>query len=403
MRSFGLSQRLKASTQGPRLLPVCLYGIVGAIILIFLANYRAFRPLWRFAGAEAALLSLILINIVWARASGHGEASSPRDWAFPIASSALVLAAAVISGQSDVMYFLSFVCVQAYFKWKIWPGGIAFGTANLIAWLAVLVASGGSPWTIVSKGLALAIGILFGALMVSLILELQAANRELESSRQKDKELAIAEERLRLARELHDSVTQSLYAMNLYAEAAADLVTAGEIGTAAGHLREIRDTAQEALREMRLFIFELHSPGLESAGLAGALRARLAAVEERGGMEAELTVEGREDLTQAVRSELYGIAREALNNALKHSKAPRVSVRLRFAAGGTELEVSDDGGGFDSAGDRPGGFGIPGMKERASRVGGALSIDSAPGKGTKVTVLVPGYGFAASSRKGRER
>jgi ligand-binding sensor domain-containing protein/signal transduction histidine kinase len=201
---------------------------------------------------------------------------------------------------------------------------------------------------------------------------------------------AAVTERGRLARELHDSVTQLLYSVTLYAEAAAELLTSGETETAARHLRELRDTAQEALREMRLLIFELHQPAFEKSGLAAALQARLDAVEARGGIHSELQVEGVEQLSRPVQAELYNIAREALNNALKHAHAHLVRIRLQFEEAVTELEVCDDGMGFEPAPDRlGGGFGITGMKERAQKIGGILQIESAPGKGTKVIVRVP--------------
>jgi PAS domain S-box-containing protein len=196
-------------------------------------------------------------------------------------------------------------------------------------------------------------------------------------------------ERSRLARELHDSVTQSLYSMTLYAEACARLLNAGQLREAAEHLREMRDTAQEALREMRLLIFELRPPALEKRGLAAALQARLEAVETRGGMQAELHVEGKEKLQPAVQEELYHIAMEGLNNALKHAKAHRVQVSLRFEPDSTYLEVCDDGGGFDPGiGRSGGGYGLSGMAERAQRIGGILHIESSPGKGTSVSVRV---------------
>ena len=202
---------------------------------------------------------------------------------------------------------------------------------------------------------------------------------------------AAMTERSRLARELHDSVTQLLYSVTLYAEAAAELLSTGEIETAAGHLRELRDTAQEALREMRLLIFELHRPDLEKGGLAAALQTRLDAVETRGGMHADLQVEGAEQLARATQAELYNIAQEALNNALKHAHAHNVQIRLRFMDAVTEMVICDDGVGFEPAdAQHKGGFGIAGMKERAQRIGGELQIESAPGKGTQVSVRVPG-------------
>jgi signal transduction histidine kinase len=206
---------------------------------------------------------------------------------------------------------------------------------------------------------------------------------------QAEQSAAIAE-RSRLARELHDSVTQSLYSVNLYAEAAARLLMNGKDIEAADHLRELRDTAQEALREMRLLIFELRPLALEKTGLTAALQARLDAVEGRGGMQTELQVEGVEQLPSAIQAELYHIAQEALNNVLKHANAQHVRVHLQFLDTATCLEVCDDGVGFvPEIAQEGGGLGLPGMKERGQRIGGNLQIESTPGKGTKVSIEVP--------------
>jgi PAS domain S-box-containing protein len=206
---------------------------------------------------------------------------------------------------------------------------------------------------------------------------------------QAEQSAAIAE-RNRLAHELHDSVTQSLYSVTLYAEAAARLLTAGKHPEAADHLRELRDTAQEALREMRLLIFELHPPALEKSGLAGALQIRLDAVEGRGGMQTDLQIEGAEKLPPPVQVELYHIALEALNNVLKHARARHVRVAIRFLDTATCLEIEDDGAGFElSIAQGGGGLGLDGMRERAQRIGAKLQIESAPGQGTKVMVEAP--------------
>jgi signal transduction histidine kinase len=208
--------------------------------------------------------------------------------------------------------------------------------------------------------------------------------------REQVREAAAVTERSRLARELHDSVTQQLYSMNLYAEAAARLLIGGEARQAAEHLRELRDTAQEALREMRLLIFELRPLALEKTGLATALQTRLDSVESRGGINAELVVTGTEHLTSRVQQELYHIAQEALNNALKHSNARRVLVRVSFLEDSTCLEIRDDGVGFaaDQTNNK-GGLGLSGMKERAMRIGAKLQVESETGKGTTIAVQVP--------------
>jgi PAS domain S-box-containing protein len=207
---------------------------------------------------------------------------------------------------------------------------------------------------------------------------------------------AALSERSRLARELHDSVTQSLYSLTMYTEAAARLLTTGKEAAAAEYLRDARDTAQEALREMRLLIFELRPPALEEGGLAGALQARLDAVEKRAGVQAELRVVGVEGMVDAewlpltVQQELYHIAQEALNNSLKHAKARNLQVSLQLKHDTVRLEVLDDGTGFDpTTAEARGGLGLPGMRERVQRIGGQLQIASAPGQGTTVRVEVP--------------
>jgi signal transduction histidine kinase len=207
--------------------------------------------------------------------------------------------------------------------------------------------------------------------------------------RNKLKNIAVLEERQRLARDLHDSVTQSLYAVSLYAEAAARLLDSGDPAQASAHLRDARATSVAALREMRLLLFELQPSVLEKDGLAAALQSRLAAVEERVGLKIDFEVEGSLRPARIVEEQLHRIAQEALNNALKHACAARITIRLRQTASEVNLSISDDGVGFERGKERPeGGYGLRGMEERAARIGADLSIESEPGKGTTVQVFV---------------
>ncbi|MBE7551523.1 MAG: GAF domain-containing protein [Anaerolineales bacterium] len=202
---------------------------------------------------------------------------------------------------------------------------------------------------------------------------------------------AILEERQRLARELHDSVTQALYGVTMFAEAAARLLAAGKVELATDHLNELRGTAQEALQEMRLLLFELRPPVLEEEGLIAALQIRLEAVERRSGLATELKVAGDEELLLPPKIEdgLYRIAQEALNNALKHAQAQRISICLSLDPRQVALEIADDGRGFDPATVRErAGMGLRGMEERVAQLGAYLTIDSQPGQGTKIKVEV---------------
>ena len=206
---------------------------------------------------------------------------------------------------------------------------------------------------------------------------------------QAEQAAAIAE-RHRLSRELHDSVTQSLYSVTMYAEAVVRLLAAGDTATASEHLRDLRGTAQEALREMRLLIFELRPPVLARIGLAAALQARLDSVEMRGGIQTQLQVAGEQDarrLSHAAEEELYHIAQEALNNVLKHSNAQHVWVHLRFSETETLLAIRDDGVGFAPTAAGNGGLGLASLKERAEKIGAKLEIESTPGAGTEIRVV----------------
>jgi signal transduction histidine kinase len=216
----------------------------------------------------------------------------------------------------------------------------------------------------------------------------QEVGMAVENARLYDRaqQMAAMEERNRLAQELHDSVTQSLYSLTLYAEAAARMLEAGQSEEAARHLRELGDTAREALQEMRLLIFELKPLALEKAELAEAIRARLDAVESRVGLKVNLRVTGDAVIDNPLKLELYHLACEALNNVLKHAGARSVSVLLTLSPDNLVLEVNDDGKGFDlQAGRASGGLGLAGMEQRAHRVGGELCLQSAPGRGTKVS------------------
>jgi signal transduction histidine kinase len=202
---------------------------------------------------------------------------------------------------------------------------------------------------------------------------------------------ATLEERQRLARELHDSVTQALYGVTLYAEAAASVLAAGDTETATTYLHEVRDTAQEAQQEMRLLIFELRPAILEQEGLSAALQARLSAVEGRtAGLTTRIVVDAELRLPARVEAALYRIAQEALNYVLKHARARTVALSLGRVGPTVRLEIVDDGSGFDPAmAGRGGGVGLHGMRERAALVGAHLTLQSAPGQGTVVRVEVP--------------
>jgi signal transduction histidine kinase len=221
-----------------------------------------------------------------------------------------------------------------------------------------------------------------------LLNELQGAHRQLQEYAGQAEELATAKERNRLARELHDSVAQTLYGLTLQAEAAARKLTAGQTAEVADFLREIRDSSQQTLQETRLLIFELRPPILESEGLASALRARLESVESRSGLKTQINLQEVGRLPGGIESGLYGISNEVLNNILKHAHANEIKVSLGKKDDKIFLEISDNGVGFDlDSAKQDGGIGLKGMRERAEQMNGDLRINSGE-NGTQVSVEV---------------
>lgn len=204
---------------------------------------------------------------------------------------------------------------------------------------------------------------------------------------QQEQALAVLHERQRLARELHDSVAQSLYSISLYVGATASLLSDGQASAAAEHLEELKGMTREALGEMRQLIFELRPTVVEQQGLAAAIQARLQSVERRSGLTVTWRMEGIEQLPVEHARELYGIAQESLNNVLKHSRAHQLWARLRCTPARVCLEIVDDGVGFDPK-TVARGLGMRGMRERAASIGAELRVTSRPGKGTRVRVAL---------------
>jgi two-component system NarL family sensor kinase len=211
--------------------------------------------------------------------------------------------------------------------------------------------------------------------------------------------LAIAEERNRLAREIHDTLAQELAGLLLYLET-AEADAGGASARAREGLRRARELAHSALREARRSVADLRVAPLRERTLPEAI-GELAAqtARETGATVAYAQPEGFPALPARVEAGLYRIAQEALTNVARHARARRVEVTLAREAGAVRLAIRDDGAGFDperlgpAAGgaDGAGHFGLLGMGERARLLGTTLELESAPGAGTRVEVRVPAH------------
>lgn len=202
------------------------------------------------------------------------------------------------------------------------------------------------------------------------------------------RDAAALGERQRLARELHDSVSQALYGIALGARTARTLVEE-DPGRAIEPLDYVMSLAEAGLAEMRALIFELRPEALADEGLVAALERQVTALGARHGLDTTADLGHEPDVPLAAKEALYRIAQEATHNVVKHAHAERVRVSLHRDGEGIVLEVVDDGIGFDPDGRFPGHLGLASMRERAVAVDGEVELTSTPGDGTRVRVRVP--------------
>jgi signal transduction histidine kinase len=205
-------------------------------------------------------------------------------------------------------------------------------------------------------------------------------------------ESASLEERHRLARDLHDSISQAMFSLTLHTRAVqlAHSQHPPDRESVAQGIAELRELTQGVHAEMRALIFQLRPGALHDEGLVAAVTKQAAAVAARSGLAIEVAgPDERLPLPEAVEEELFRLVQEALNNVVKHAGAHQVRIEFRTTDGELTIRVADDGVGFDPGTPYPGHLGLTSMAERAARAGGRLRVDSRPSGPTVVEVLLP--------------
>lgn len=199
-------------------------------------------------------------------------------------------------------------------------------------------------------------------------------------------EAAKLEERQRLARELHDALTQSLYSMTLLSKAYQRALPYSDKEEMLRWLKEFNSISQDAMKELRLLLYELRPAALEQDGLGGALKRRLETVEKRAGIEAHLVINGYFRLSAEEEEIIYRIIQEALNNSLQHAHHHHLEILFQSTGKEWNIQIKDDGVGFNpqSVAQNTNGMGLMNMKTRASQIGAELIIISAPAQGTTI-------------------
>ncbi|MCX4633572.1 GAF domain-containing sensor histidine kinase [Streptomyces sp. RPA4-5] len=208
---------------------------------------------------------------------------------------------------------------------------------------------------------------------------------------ERSRELTIAGERARLAHELHDAVAQKLFSLRLTAQAATALVDR-DPARAKDELHQVAALAAEAADELRAAVIELRPAALDEDGLVATLRSQVQVLDRAHSARVTFEAHGVRALPAAQEEAVLRVAQEALHNALRHSGAKAVEVSLARDGQGALLRIADDGCGFDPRAVRRAGrhLGLVSMHDRAGGVGGKLTVESEPGKGTAVEMEVPG-------------
>jgi NarL family two-component system sensor histidine kinase LiaS len=214
--------------------------------------------------------------------------------------------------------------------------------------------------------------------------------RQLQGLLRRRQDMAVSEERNRLARDLHDSAKQQALAASLELGAALTLYER-DPGGARKHLVEADALVDSVRRELTNLVDELRPQPTGERDFSEALREQATEWSHRNGIEVNITVEGDEELSPEIRETLFRIAQEALANVARHSSASCAEVILEYGTGAVTLIVKDDGCGFDTSAQH-GGLGLHSMRERAEALGGSFAIESAPGRGARIEVTLPTAG-----------
>jgi signal transduction histidine kinase len=219
--------------------------------------------------------------------------------------------------------------------------------------------------------------------------KLEEANLRLRAYAEQAEETATVQERARLARELHDAVTQTVFGMTLTAEAAR-IALDQDPARVPPLLSRLQELARDALGETRAMVDELRPRSVAEAGLIRSLERHIALREKRDGLRVSFETAGEERGEPKLKDALFRTAQEALNNVVRHSGTREAALRLSFGRECATLTVADRGSGFDAGAERASeSFGLVTMRERVEALGGRFRLTSAPGAGTEIEASVP--------------
>lgn len=404
--SSKLTDWFRKRTEGFQIVQWISYAMIFSVLLIFILIPSG-NTGWRFYGTVLTLAVLLVINILWYQA--HDQlAVHPRQnflhWAFNLVTDVLVLSAIAISGNFGAVYLLLMQVAQFATTFGIWPVGAILGLINLAITLGILKSYGVTNGDLIQNGAEIAVGIIFVLVFVllrersahetqraeGLLNDLRAAHIELKAAQQKEKELAIAEERMRLARDIHDGLGHHLTVLSVQLQAAQKLVERNPQG-AGEAIQLCRGEVQAALDEVRQSVGMMRQLPAEGLPLPELLKNLVHDFAERTGLHASFEQSGLPpELSTFAQQTLFRIVQEGLTNVQKHgTEIERILVKLECTPEAVRLVVRDDGLKVESPSSGPSGYGLQGLRERLEQLGGSLHSGPRESGGFELEVSIP--------------
>ncbi|MFF2463309.1 sensor histidine kinase [Streptomyces mirabilis] len=395
------------------------YGLLGVSVVLALASAGVIDRSGEWYAAWALVVAAVALQLWWhgtrARRAGRGRIPSRAGTAYYVVRWAIGFALTWIDP------FFAFYAAAGYMdadelipgRWQrlglfasavtvaaAQAGGLPFGSGvQWILFAALLVANSGLQMVVAHLTQQEAQR---SRERTETITELERTNAALQQALDENaalhaqllvqaREAGVADERRRLAAEIHDTIAQGLTGIIAQLQVVANTP---DPEAARVHLGRASELARQSLGEARRSVHNLAPVALEHDGLPEALKKTVADWARRTGVRADFTLTGTaEHLHEEISATLLRIAQEALSNACRHARAARLGVTLSFMGDEVTLDVRDDGRGFDPAAvpgrTGNGGFGLDGMRARAERVAGSLTLESEPGRGTAVSARVP--------------
>lgn len=396
---------------GDDIMMVAAYAIVLTALIVFVLQSDAL-PAWRYYGtilALAAILALYLSEQDLCRSLGEQQAQR-----ITLGAAAFLFLLAFWMADAPAFSFIPyilFVLVSQALTTLAWRPALLValllygGTLGIIGLDASAAAVG-------QAGIGLGLGVVFTTTFTLVLIgynrqresaerllhELQRTNAELELARVKEKALAAAEERVRLAREIHDGLGHHLTVLNIQLQAAERLIER-DPQRAAAAIGVCRAEAQAALADVRQSVATMRSSPLDGRALDVALRQLVDDFDARTELVVRFSQQGDlPPLVPAAAMTLYRAAQEGLTNAQKHAAAHNVAVMLQSGSQLVRLEVCDDGSARNGAGQSAGGFGLAGLRERAEQLGGCLAAGARPQGGFQLVIEVPAAAAARTDK-----